>query len=232
MPNVGLAACRDLRYVARVGGATADVSRQHAALSRALQRLAVGGVCVGHCRIEPHHEMALLPCEAAAFGAAVPLVRRRSGAARQLARRLMAGHGVGCDVAIPRGVGGAPKWPAGVVGSLAHDDDFAVAAIASSDNVRGLGIDIEPAEPLPVGLDARVARPDELRSVGDDVLAGRVLFVAKEAVFKATFPCDGVFLDFADIEIDLAAKSATTATGHVLRVDVVVAGRVVALARW
>ena len=41
---------------------------------------------------------------------------------------------------------GAPLWPRGIVGSLAHDRAVAVAAVARAADISCLGIDIEPAE--------------------------------------------------------------------------------------
>lgn len=41
----------------------------------------------------------------------------------------------------------------------------------------------------------------------------RQLFVIKEAVYKATFPIDGKFLEFHDVDVDLVNASATTRYG-------------------
>jgi 4'-phosphopantetheinyl transferase EntD len=177
------------------------------------------GLLVGHRIIRPGDEAALRPGEAAA--GAVPAVRRASGAARIAARRLLAqlGHP---DADIPRGADRAPRWPAGVVGTLAHEATLAMAAVASSARFAGIGIDVEADADLPAELAARVANPGEAPSIA--------LFVVKEAVFKAVHPRDGVFLDFADIVVDFAAETARTRTGHVLRFAIACGPHVVALA--
>src|SRR5262245_26274072 len=98
-------------------------------LASAVAALGIPGVMIGHRSISPGDEEALLPAEARAFAASVAKVRRASGAARIVARELLAqlGHH-GC--AIPKGPSGAPVWPPGIVGSLAHDARCAVAAVA------------------------------------------------------------------------------------------------------
>src|SRR5262245_4508073 len=90
-------------------------------LQSALAELAVPSVMIGHRVIQPGDDRALLPQEAPAFAASVEKVRRASGAARVVARALLAqlGH-PGWPVL--KGTAGAPIWPARVVGSLAHDD--------------------------------------------------------------------------------------------------------------
>ncbi len=90
---------------------------------------------VGHRLISPGDENALLPEETPAFASSVPKVRRASGAARIVARQLLKGLGQP-ECALPRGSGGAPTWPAGVVGSLAHDSRVAVAGFLDHHDVQ------------------------------------------------------------------------------------------------
>ena len=191
-------------------------ARDDARLARQVAALATPTIHIACCRIEPHHAYALWPAEAVAVRNAVAAVRQRSGAARHLARLLLAQCGR-APVAIPRaGSGaslGAPVWPAGFVGAMAHDATHAVVALARAADVHGIGIDIEPAEPLPADLAVRVMTDTEQRLGAGDALFGRRMFVAKEAVFKALFPRHGRFLDFHDIEIDAGAGMARTRCG-------------------
>jgi len=64
----------------------------------------------------------------------------------------------------------------------------------------------------------------------DKPLAGRILFAAKEAVYKAVYPLDGEVLGYEDISVDLDAGHATTRTGHSVSLAYCVAPRVVVLA--
>src|SRR5262249_31539986 len=143
----------------------------------ALAALSVAGVMIGHRLILSGDERALMPQEAPAFAGSVDKVRRASGAARIVAHQLLAqlGHP---EWPLLKGSAGAPIWPAGITGSLAHDDRVAVAAIATRGAVAGLGIDVEPAELLPSELLELIATPQERARIADDPYRGRLLFVA------------------------------------------------------
>src|SRR5689334_15335892 len=121
------------------------------AFQSAIDEMSVAGILVGHRVISPGDEDALLPEEAALFASSVLEVRRSSGAARIVARQLLRrlGHP---EVALPRTRSEPPVWPDGLVGSLAHDSRFALAALGYRRDFEGLGIDVEPAEMLPADL--------------------------------------------------------------------------------
>ena len=192
--------------------------------------LAPRGVLLDLTDMAVGDEHALLPGEAASFDHADVMVRRQSGAARGLARRLLAVLGAR-HAMIGRSPSRAPIWPSGFVGSLAHDASSAAAAVARRSDIVALGIDMEPNELLPAQIAGCVATPTERRRHAPAVLASRALFVAKEAVFKAVYPLDGVFLDFTDIEVDLMHGVAETATGRSVRIAVASSRRhIVALA--
>ena len=161
----------------------------------ALISLAPAGVMTGHRVITMGDEYTLLSEEIDAFELSIPRVRRQSGAARLVARELLAASGLPKGP-LPRARGGATHWPPSIVGSLAHDDEIAVAAIARAELFIGLGIDVEPSIPLPCELIERVATPGERKRYAGRVLESRVLFAAKEAVYKAQYASDEIFLEF------------------------------------
>jgi 4'-phosphopantetheinyl transferase EntD len=182
-------------------------------LQSAIEALGLPGVLIGHRLISPGDERALLPEEARAFATSVVKVRRSSGAARIVARELLARLGYQ-PCAVPKASSGAPLWPAGVVGSLAHDARVAIAAVASSRHTAALGIDVEPAEMLPPELLDMVTTPRERANIAADPYRGRLLFAAKEAVYKAVYPLDQTFLEHHDIEISLADRQAVVRNGR------------------
>jgi 4'-phosphopantetheinyl transferase EntD len=198
-------------------------------LQSAIDALSFPGVLVGHRLISPGDENALLPEERPAFAASVVKVRRASGAARIVARQLLKELGQP-ECAVPRGSGGAPTWPAGVVGSLAHDARVAVAAVARCDDVCAIGIDVEPAESLPPELLELVATPQERLRIDEDPYQGRLLFVAKEAVYKAIYPLDQHFLDHHEVQINLADHKAIVRNGRVVELRFCIAAHLLALA--
>ena len=198
-------------------------------LERAIATLAPPGVLIGHRLIAPGDEDALLPEEAAPLASAVVAARRASGAARIVARALLGrlGHP---GFVLRRGAAREPLWPPGITGSLAHDDRVAVAAVGRAHEVGALGIDVEPAAPLPPDTFDLAVTPRERARIADDPLRGRLLFAAKEAVYKALYPLERVFLEFHDIEVDLAARKAGTRTGRTVALRYCIASHLVVLA--
>jgi len=76
---------------------------------------------------------------------------------------------------------------------------------APSAAVAALGVDAEPDEPLPDGVLEVIARPEErkrlaeLAAADDRIRWDRLLFCAKEAVYKAWFPLTGRWLGFEEV---------------------------------
>jgi 4'-phosphopantetheinyl transferase EntD len=204
------------------------VSKTDPLLATALAALAPPGVAMGYRVIAPQDEDSLLPEELVSFQKSVRQVRRQSGAARNVARSLLEGLGFS-RAALPRSVSGSPIWPLGIVGSLSHDETVAVAAIARTEHYSALGIDIEPAVPLPPDLARLVATPKECGRYPVSVTESRILFVIKESIYKALNPIDGLFLDFQDIEIDLNAKRGQTRHGRSIEIDFVTFPHIVAI---
>ncbi|MDE0611867.1 MAG: 4'-phosphopantetheinyl transferase superfamily protein [Gammaproteobacteria bacterium] len=200
-------------------------------LAQALETLRAPGLLLGHRVITPGDEHALSPAERAGREKATLKVHRQSGAARILARQLLGQLGLP-DAELPRLPNGAPKWPDGVAGSLAHDRDVTVAAVMHSEGSSFVGIDVEPAEPLPPRVMEEVSTPGEQRRYDAELLQSRVLFCAKEAVYKAFNSKTGQFLGFQDVEVDLAKERAHIKGGTDMRVAVVTHPRIVALAFW
>ena len=104
----------------------------------------------------------------------------------------------------------------------------AIAAVGMRRDVGAIGIDVEPAEALPAGLLDMVATPRERLSV--DPYQGRLLFVAKEAVYKAVYPLDQTFLDHHDVEVDFAGRKAMVRNGRTVELRFSLSAHLVALA--
>jgi len=208
---------------------TAATHGLESSLDSLIAGVVVPGIRIAFRLIAVGDENALLPDERPPFEASVVRVRRASGAARIAARNLLASFGHDLP-SIPRGTAGKPIWPSGIVGSLTHDHHVAVAAIAQRDQYFGLGIDIEPVEALPEDLLPIVATPAERKRIGDATIAGRVLFSAKEAVYKAVYPLDGLFLDHLDVEIDFGRSQGFVNNGRIVDLRFAVGERILTLA--
>ncbi len=211
------------------GTAQQAIERAEAVLLSSMTRMAPAGILVGCRLIRAGDEDLLLAEEHRAITTRDPRARRASGAARHLARGLLArlGHP---HAPVRRERSGQPVWPSGIVGSMAHDDDVAVAAVASHAPIVSLGIDVEPAEPLAEEVAALVMTEADEPGAIQGHLGARILFAAKEAVYKAIFPLDGVVLNYDDIAVDLTRSRAATRTGRDVKLHVCLSPRIVVLA--
>jgi 4'-phosphopantetheinyl transferase EntD len=83
-----------------------------------------------------------------------------------------------------------------------HHALYRAAAVARTGVVASVGIDAEPNAPLPAGVLDEVSLPEErawieaLREYDRTVHWDRLLFSAKEAVYKAWYPLTRLRLDF------------------------------------
>lgn len=142
--------------------------------------------------------------EGAAVAGAVAERRREFGTVRYCAREALRQLGVPAVPILPD-VGGAPRWPVGVVGSMTHCAGYRAAVVARSGELCGVGIDAEPHAAVPDAALDLVLRDEERTRLfglaGDhpDLHWDRILFCAKEAVYKAWFPLTRRWLDFADV---------------------------------
>ena len=100
-----------------------------------------------------------------------------------------------------------PLWPEGISGAITHSGKWAAAAAGKTSDVLGIGIDIEDLERQ---VDYRISRhvciPEEqkwLQECGEDFLEQnlKVIFSAKESIFKAFFPYTRTYLHFHDARI-------------------------------
>jgi 4'-phosphopantetheinyl transferase EntD len=159
-------------------------------------------------------DVVLFPEEAIALGNAVEKRRAEFTTARACAHEALRGLGLP-PLAVPGGPSGEPHWPAGVVGSITHCHGYRACAVARARQVLALGIDAEPNDPLPAGVLAEIAVEEELSHVDELAHVGepaglscavqwdRLLFSAKESVYKAWFPLVGHRLGFADAVLSI-----------------------------
>jgi len=199
-----------------------------------LDAIVPSGIWVAESFGEPGDDGVLLPAEAAAVASAGTKRRREFAAVRACARRALTSAGLDPGP-VPRGQTGAPVWPAGVVGSMTHCKGYRACAIGRAGAFAAIGIDAEPHEPLPASVLPMVASESEraalacLMAEGPRVCWDKVLFSAKEAVFKAWSPVAMRWLGFTDAELTLDPAGSFTARLLVPRPDEVPAAY---LGRW
>jgi 4'-phosphopantetheinyl transferase EntD len=159
-------------------------------------------------------EGGLFPTESAAISQAVPRRQAEFTTVRICARRALRELGVP-PVALVPSARGAITWPDGVGGSMTHCSGYRAAAIARTEDSVSLGIDAEQNRPLPEGvlevvsLEREFKQVTTLTALRPAVCWDRLLFSAKESVFKTWYPLTGRELDFDEAELDIDPDAGT-----------------------
>jgi 4'-phosphopantetheinyl transferase EntD len=159
-------------------------------------------------------DVELFPEERAALGRAVEKRRREFTTARACAREALAQLGLPPSP-IATGERGEPRWPAGVVGSITHCTGYRACALARTADLAGVGIDAEPNAALPEGVLGEIARAEERPLLAELARAepavhwDRLLFCAKESVYKVWFPLARCWLGFEDATLTIDPAGGT-----------------------
>jgi 4'-phosphopantetheinyl transferase EntD len=157
-------------------------------------------------------EIAPYPEEREATARSVERRRLEHATVRTLARAALGRLGLppGPIVSDRRGV---PRWPDGIVGSMTHCDGYRAAVVARSAELAAVGIDAEPNLPLRPATLETVSVPEERRWISSLSVArpgvcwDRLLFSAKESVFKAWFPSTRYELDFDAVVVGVESDA-------------------------
>jgi enterobactin synthetase component D / holo-[acyl-carrier protein] synthase len=153
--------------------------------------------------------------EEVSVGRAVAKRRREFTTARACARLALARLDLPAQP-IPAGPRGEPLWPAGVRGSITHCQGYRACALGRASEFLTVGIDAEPNGALPDGLLGDIACAEEERAWLRDqapkasgVCWDRLLFSAKESVYKAWFPLAQSWLGFEDAVLTIDPQAGT-----------------------
>lgn len=154
----------------------------------------------------------VFPGEEQYLATARPARRQEFVTARRCAREALGKLGF---PPAPIGIGPhrQPLWPDGVSGAITHCTGYRAAAATTK--LVAIGIDAEPHGPLPAGVAEQITAAGELAMLAEltsthpAIQWGRLLFSAKESVYKAWYPLTGRWLDFdqAVITIDPVARA-------------------------
>ena len=188
-----------------------------------IEKILPGAVACAEAFDDPP-DAVLYPQEEAVISRAVEKRRREFRTVRHCARQAMRELGLPPAAVLP-GEHREPLWPPGVVGSMTHCAGYRAAVVARSGDLLTVGIDAEPHEPLPPDVLDVIALTEEQVQIADLAAAhgvphysaqhwDRLLFCAKETVYKAWFPLTQRWLGFSDaaITIDPAASGPTEGT--------------------
>jgi 4'-phosphopantetheinyl transferase EntD len=102
-----------------------------------------------------------------------------------------------------------PCWPKSVRGSITHSGEFAAAAVGLANDVAGIGIDLENlARDVDFNISRHVCVETELewlKNLSPELAKRglRIIFSAKESIFKCLFPISQTYLYFKDATITI-----------------------------
>lgn len=128
---------------------------------------------------------------------------------RYCARAALTALGVPDD-SVPKAASREPVWPSGIVGSISHTQAVGAAVAAHDRDLIGVGVDLEDAKGLKQNIIAMICRPEErarLSATPEPERVAKIIFSAKESIYKCIWPTVRRYVDFQDVEItvDLAA---------------------------
>jgi 4'-phosphopantetheinyl transferase EntD len=159
------------------------------------------------------YEAPLWEEELEAIARSVPKRRREFSAGRAAARCALNTLGVPPGP-IPANADRTPSWPMGFVGSISHCDNFCAAVVGCSDDVAGVGFDVETVSPLSPEIADLIYDDEEAAHFSALPEAtgyewGKLAFSAKEAFYKCYFPKVRSFLDFRDVSVSFSHMDAS-----------------------
>lgn len=167
-----------------------------------------------------------------------PTRAREFGAGRAAAREAMSDLGQPPRPVL-QGEDRAPVWPKGLTGSITHTGRDCMAVVTDAPDICALGLDMEAATPLESALWPEICTMSEmhwLASLGPSQRGhfAKLIFSAKEAVYKAQYQVSRQMLGFHDLclSVDLANQrfdASLTAPVAGFRPDAVLKGRFVIL---
>lgn len=161
------------------------------------------GPDIGIAVTDPTVAGGLWPQEAKAISRAIPQRQIEFAAGRRAAREALAQLGI-APIAITQNADRAPVWPAGIVGSISHCAQCCIAVTAHSSKHRTLGVDVEPATALDPDLIDVICTPSERDWIATHSIPGiaaKLIFSAKEAVYKAQYPLTGKVIGFDAVTV-------------------------------
>jgi len=134
---------------------------------------------------------------------------------RQCAKKLLSALNIKTDYILSDD-NNAPVWPDGICGSLSHSNTAYCAVIAKKENYNSIGIDIEDrSRKISPGAVKFFVNPDEekfINRIDDNFdLIIKIIFSAKESIFKLIYPLIKKKFYFKDVSVfpDLANHSFT-----------------------
>jgi 4'-phosphopantetheinyl transferase EntD len=171
------------------------------------------------------------PEELALVEGAVPVRLREFIAGRCCARKAMHRFGYGRFALLSR-KDRAPIWPTGLVGSIAHTDEYSGAAVGLEKETFSIGLDIEKLGRVTEDLYSSLFVERELdwldnRGRYEKGLFATLIFSAKECFFKFQYPITHRLLGFKEVRVSIDPARQRFEIHTLVSLEDALAGRLV-----
>ena len=136
--------------------------------------------------------------------------REQFALGRKAAREAMGNLGIAKPGPVLRDSSRQPIWPGGLIGSISHTDQVAVAAVTYPSRFESVGIDLHSlGDPRLIehseNLLARICHESETSWINSQpqlrTQRTALVFSAKESIFKALYPLYQASIAFKDVEL-------------------------------
>jgi len=133
---------------------------------------------------------------------------------RYCARRALSGFKLESEPILRNPATKEPCWPESIKGSITHSEGLAAAAVGMEKDISGVGIDVEN---LSRGVNFNIRRHvcveaerKYLESLSPEQANRdlRIIFSAKESIFKCLFPISRTYLYFQDATVTIDEKNS------------------------
>ena len=107
-----------------------------------------------------------------------------------------------------------PCWPKSIFGSITHSGNLAAAAAGLNEDISGIGIDLEDlSNKINLKISRHICVDDELKwlekfSPEQANFNLRIIFSAKESIFKCFFPISRKYLHYKDAYVTINEKKS------------------------
>lgn len=149
-----------------------------------------------------------LPAEQAYLRNCAPRRRQEFIGCRYFARILLESLGSE-STAIARGERGEPIWPTDFVGSISHTGSACFIAVGPAARFESVGVDIDTNVDLDPGIVEQICTRKEIQGLESaigltvPVSLSKLLFCAKESIFKCMYPVTGEYWEFNWVEVSI-----------------------------
>ncbi len=153
----------------------------------------------------------LFPEEHELISTAVSKRRNEFSTGRLCARQALSQLGIKPQ-ALLKGTKREPLWPEGIKGSISHSSECGIAVVSCDVDLISIGIDVELIEPISESVCDMICTQDEIDALGNrshDPIAWKLMFSAKESIYKCLYPVVKKWIGFSDAQLQFDFSAGT-----------------------